>query len=310
MRTASIAGVALIMSLVPVTSARQSPNLTGTWVASDATPPAVQRAPVPTFGERFAVRQSADSIALLRPLRATTTLVTLPLTGAEVRTRVPSGLCLGEATTIETATRDGDALVLSVVGSISPGATDVMKREIRRVFRQPDNDTLIVETRMAVQGQLQPVATTYKRSTDTIAEPSAAAAPKAPASIAQASWIAGLWSGTEKTTTIEERWTAPSGGVMIGTARTMPNGAMSSFEFLCIAEKGGTLVYQAMPNGRSPATDFTASAVTADSITFENPAHDYPKTIRYTKKADGSLETTIAGEGGARARSSVLKRQE
>ena len=97
---------------------------------------------------------------------------------------------------------------------------------------------------------------------------------------------------------------------MLGTSRTLSNFVMSAFEFLCIVERGGTLVYQAMPNGRSPATDFTATAVTADSITFENPAHDYPKVIRYAKLPDGSLQTTISAENGQRARSFVLKKQE
>jgi hypothetical protein len=33
-------------------------------------------------------------------------------------------------------------------------------------------------------------------------------------------------------------------------------------------------------------------------VTFENPMHDFPKMIRYTKHADGSLEapSVMAGE--------------
>ena len=73
-------------------------------------------------------------------------------------------------------------------------------------------------------------------------------------------------------------------------------------------ERGGTLVYQAMPGGRSPATDFTATSVTTDAITFENPTHDYPKVIRYAKLPDGSLQTTISAGNGQRERSVVLKR--
>ena len=134
--------------------------------------------------------------------------------------------------------------------------------------------------------------------------------PKAPASIAQVAWIAGVWSAPVSTSVTEERWTPPAGGTMLGVARFVRNDQLRSFEFLCIVERGGTLVYQAMPNGRSPATDFTATVVTADAVTFENPAHDFPKLIRYAKKADGSLETTVAGEGGAKAQTIVLKRQE
>ena len=32
---------------------------------------------------------------------------------------------------------------------------------------------------------------------------------------------------------------------------------MTAFEFLCIVERNGGLVYTAMPNARMPATDFT-----------------------------------------------------
>jgi hypothetical protein len=50
------------------------------------------------------------------------------------------------------------------------------------------------------------------------------------------------------------------------------------------------------------------TSITADAATFENPSHDYPKLIRYAKKPDGSLETTIAGESGQRAQSVTLKK--
>jgi hypothetical protein len=70
---------------------------------------------------------------------------------------------------------------------------------------------------------------------------------------------------------------------------------MSAFEFLCIVERNGGLVYQAMPNGRQPATDFTLTKIEARSVTFENPAHDFPKMIRYTLGPDGALEAVVSG---------------
>lgn len=109
---------------------------------------------------------------------------------------------------------------------------------------------------------------------------------------------------------MEERWTPPSGGSMLAVARTMRAGVMGSFEFLCIVERGGGLVYSAMPNGRSPATHFMLTSIDEHSATFENTVNDFPKVIRYAKRADGQLETTISGEGGARAQSFLLKRQE
>ena len=301
-------GVCVAAVFVTVLSARQQPaDFSGTWVASDGTPPTVPRAPAPALGERFAIRHGGDGFTMLRPVRGTTVLTPFTLDGKEVRVRVPGGLCLGEAQTLESATREGEAVVLAITGTAPAGGGPVVKRDIKRTLRLADKDTLLVETRMMVSGEARPVATVYKRSTETIADPPAVT-PQAPATLAQLEWLGGTWTGTDKATTVEERWTPASGGSMLAVARTMTNGVMGSFEFLCIVERNGTLVYQAMPGGRSPATDFVATAVTADAVTFENPAHDYPKIIRYAKLPDGSLQTTISGEGGARARSFVLKR--
>jgi len=44
--------------------------------------------------------------------------------------------------------------------------------------------------------------------------------------------------------------------------------------------------------------------------TFENPQHDFPKTIRYTLREDGTLEATISGTAEQRSQSFVFKRRE
>jgi len=54
-------------------------------------------------------------------------------------------------------------------------------------------------------------------------------------------------------------------------------------------------VYTAMPNGRQPATDFTLTRIEPKSVTFENPAHDFPKMVRYTLGDDGTLEAVVSG---------------
>jgi hypothetical protein len=64
-----------------------------------------------------------------------------------------------------------------------------------------------------------------------------------------------------------------------------------------------------MPNGRMPPTDFTATAIAPDSVTFENPAHDFPKLIRYTRRLDGTLETAISGGPKEREQVVVLKKE-
>jgi hypothetical protein len=81
---------------------------------------------------------------------------------------------------------------------------------------------------------------------------------------------------------------------------------MVAFEYLRIVERDGGLVYIAQPNGRPP-TEFTLTGITADRATFENPTHDFPKMIRYTRRADGSLEARVS-DGGQKAETFLFKR--
>ncbi len=63
-------------------------------------------------------------------------------------------------------------------------------------------------------------------------------------------WMAGWWASDNKGTYMEEVWTNPSNGLMLGMHRDVfPNGKVS-FEFLRIESKDGSLVYEAMPGGR------------------------------------------------------------
>ena len=96
---------------------------------------------------------------------------------------------------------------------------------------------------------------------------------------------------------------------MLAVSRTMRGGVMSAFEFLCIVERNGGLVYQAMPNGRQPATDFTLTSIESNSLTFENPAHDFPKMIRYTLGPDGTLEAIVSGTAQQKPQTFRFKRQ-
>src|SRR5262245_43307149 len=130
--------------------------------------------------------------------------------------------------------------------------------------------------------------------------------PPASASIGQVAWIAGAWSGGGGGTTFEERWTPPAGGAMLAVSRTLKADRMVAFEFLRIVERNGGLVYVAQPDGRPP-TDFVLTEVSADSATFENPAHDFPKMIRYSRKSDGTLEARIS-DGGQKGESFVFRR--
>jgi hypothetical protein len=305
-------GIGVISLGIVGPAPEQRPDLSGSWVAASDAPSDVPAAPSPVFGARLWLRQAGDRVTVVRPVREGTVAAAFAMDGTEVRTRIPGGVCQGDAESIETVAWEGNALAFTVVGSVPAGSTTPTKASIKRLLRLQSPDILVIEASMRDSAQAAPrqVGTVYKRSPDPFPAADAPAGQKTPATIAQVAWIAGVWIGATGSTTVEERWTPAAGGSMLATARTLRGTVMASFEFLCIAERGGGLVYTAMPNARSPATHFTLTAVTADSATFENPAHDFPKVIKYTRRPDGSLETTVSGDARQRPQTVVLKKQE
>jgi hypothetical protein len=130
--------------------------------------------------------------------------------------------------------------------------------------------------------------------------------PVSQATLAQLTWLTGNWVGGAGPVTFEERWTPPAGGAMLAISRTIKGDRMVAFEFLRIIERDGSLVYVAQPNGRPP-TEFALTGIDAGSLTFENPQHDFPRMIRYAKRADDTLEARVS-DGGARGETFVFRR--
>lgn len=120
--------------------------------------------------------------------------------------------------------------------------------------------------------------------------------------LADLAWMAGSWAGTANGVEMEEQWTAPKGGSMIGLHRDVARGRTVSFEFLRIEQQGDAVVYLSMPNGRSPATPFPLKEAGGARVVFENPAHDFPQRVIYWK--DGAdLRARIEGTENGKAAS-------
>ena len=125
-------------------------------------------------------------------------------------------------------------------------------------------------------------------------------APKA--TLNDLAWIAGSWAGTVQGVEMEEHWTAPKGGSMIGIHRDVARGRTVSFEFLRIEVQQERIVYLSMPNGRSPATPFPLKEASGTRVVFENLAHDFPQRIIYWKDGNdlrARIEGTMNGKAGS-----------
>ena len=286
------------------TSAGQRPDLSGTWTAEAAS--GAEKAP-PAFGQQFTITHQDPALTVTRTINGAKATIRYLLDGSEVASRMPGRLCESDSGATWKASWDGDKVSIAMLTAVPPTGKTI-KAELSQTLTLQSPDTLRVDVTARTGAQASPrtTSTTYKRT----GPPPTASAPSRPptARLAQVAWISGVWSGAMGSSVLEERWTPPAGGSMLAVSRTIRDGVMSAFEFLCIVERDGGLVYTAMPNGRQPATDFTLTKVDEASATFENPEHDFPKMIRYTKRPDGALEAVVS-DGGQQAQTFVFRRE-
>jgi hypothetical protein len=127
------------------------------------------------------------------------------------------------------------------------------------------------------------------RETDTVTSPR----------INELAWMSGDWqTAPGGRSQIEEHWTLPAGGTMIGMGRTVRSDKTVEFEFLRIEQRGNEIFDVAHPNAQCPQTDFKLTSLAGQQVVFENPEHDFPKRITYRKNSDGTLLAKVdAGEG-------------
>lgn len=121
---------------------------------------------------------------------------------------------------------------------------------------------------------------------------------KKPARIEDLAWLAGGWRCEQDGATVEEHWIAPAAGAMLAVVRTYKGERQLFFEFLRLEQRTDALVYAAHPGGASPGTEFKLTSWNGREAVFENPAHDFPKLIRYVKNDNGSVSASVEGDEG------------
>ena len=107
-------------------------------------------------------------------------------------------------------------------------------------------------------------------------------------------WMAGHWVGHSGDVGMEEFWTTPDGGVMVGLHRDVFPDGSSFFEYLRIVTTKRGLTYIASPKGTG-TTEFVLVSLDGQSVVFENPEHDFPQRIIYRRVGD-QLKARIEGE--------------
>lgn len=114
------------------------------------------------------------------------------------------------------------------------------------------------------------------------------------ASLEDLSWLSGCWEGRQGEAIIEEIWSKPAGGSMLGLGRTVKDNRTVSYEFMQFREENGSLVFLPQPQG-GPRVSFPLKDLFGEKVTFENPTHDFPQRVIYERKGPGLLLAAIEG---------------
>jgi len=269
----------------PAASAAGPEALVGTWFfAGDVTPDRTAEERGTNYGPSFAIRLEKDVLVLERPGSSDPSVKEkrFALDGSE-----------------QTVTEGDTKTTLS--GRWKDGAfnatwrTDAPGKEQRSVSTSsytftPVADGLRVDLKTTGPYAMERLCVYRLKEQIEPRDPVAAKA-------TDLAWLAGDWNGVKGKRTLEERWSSPAGGALLGTSRTVSGGKMVAFEFLRVVEKESRLLYVAQPGGRS-ATEFTLVELDETRAVFENPYHDYPQRISY-ERVDEQLTAEIAQIDGS-----------
>jgi hypothetical protein len=300
----AVGGVALVLGVATsgagvgaeeAGGAKTAADLVGTWqYVADRTPAEQKRDPRerPPLGARFTLALEGQTVSLEQVRRNAKQVTSFTLDGkAEERAD-------GDVKRSTSGRFEGGCLTMTA--RVDAPGKDKREITVTEHTLTKTAEGLIVQMNIREPIQLMRMAL-YKRAEDVpLPKP-------ATAKIDALAWLAGRFTSTQGKVTMEEHWGVPAGGAMLGTARTVSEGKMASFEFLRIVERDGGLVYVAQPGGGNPV-EFVLTEISATRALFENPLHDYPKRIVYERVGEDGLVTEISDTGGARAHRAEYKR--
>jgi hypothetical protein len=121
-----------------------------------------------------------------------------------------------------------------------------------------------------------------------------------PTSLSEVAWIAGTWIGGAGDSFIEERWSQPVGGEMIGTFRMLESGEPVFYEFMRLATEPAGVVLQIKHFGAdltawedaAETVDFELDQATDNRAVFVSIKDGLPETLTYRRTNEG-LEVTL-----------------
>ena len=126
--------------------------------------------------------------------------------------------------------------------------------------------------------------------------------------VASLSWMSGCWAFERNGVKVEEHWSKPAADTMLGYSRTLRPGRPAFFEQLRIEVKEGQITYIPIIGKQGPIP-FTLKSAADQQVVFENPTHDYPQRIAYSRVGDElRARTELLDEAKPRPQNFFYKR--
>ncbi|KIC02780.1 hypothetical protein OA88_06540 [Flavobacterium sp. JRM] len=116
--------------------------------------------------------------------------------------------------------------------------------------------------------------------------------------IKTADWLIGKWENVSPQGTLTETWSKVNDSTFQGSSYFIKGKDTIHFESIKLQQKGEDLTYNATVKGQNndQAVAFELTTSTEKELVFENPKHDYPQKISYTKDANNTLTAEISGK--------------
>jgi hypothetical protein len=116
------------------------------------------------------------------------------------------------------------------------------------------------------------------------------------------SWnfLEGTWKVETEGRTQFECWEVDKDGNFIGHSYEMMDGEKMIFENMTITEEGDDVFLNPIVEGQNDgnAINFKLNKEEEEWLSFENPEHDFPNTVRYQKVTDDRLNVEVLGSEG------------
>lgn len=126
--------------------------------------------------------------------------------------------------------------------------------------------------------------------------------------IKKAEWLTGTWENKTSRGNLYEEWKKINNYEFTGKSYMLKEKDTIVFETLRLVAEGNTLFYIPTVKNQNDGkpVKFALKTLSDTQMVFENPQHDFPQVITYTKIRPDSLVAEISGSRNGQQRKQVF----